>query len=80
MKRELVGSAGAVDVDTIDRTVSACSWLVDIAEAGAAAGDADAAAAMRWLEALGSRLHQVRLMRKASCLELWPSSFEGRQQ
>jgi hypothetical protein len=62
----------AVDVDTIDRTVSACSWLCDIAEAGVAAGEADAAAALRWLELLGSRLHQVRLERKAAVPQLWP--------
>ena len=79
MKADLLSSPCAVDVDTIDRTVSACSWLLDVAEAAAAAGDDDAVAAVRWLAACGSRLHLVRLSRKAQCSELWPS-FEGRVQ
>jgi len=53
--RETVGRT--LDLETVDTTIAACAWLVDVAERSALNGGVDAAAAARWLEGLGSRLH-----------------------
>lgn len=53
-----------VSLEILDTTISACSWLVDVAEKAAAAGSVDAAAAARWLDNLGSHCHCVRHVRQ----------------
>ena len=59
-----------VSDETIERTISACAWLVDIAEAGSLNGTPDAAAAFRWLENLGSRVYLDSLSRQSNTSQI----------
>ena len=49
------------DFETIDRTISGCAWLVDVAEECSSRGSEEAAIVARWLENLGSRMYVERL-------------------
>ena len=65
-----------VDLETVDCTIAACAWLVDVAERSALTGGVDAAAAARWLEGLGSRLHMVRSVQQMNTVHQVPGVLQ----